>query len=210
MTPARIWCALLCLLSAGCAVGPNYQRPKVNPPAVYRGQPASSPPGPSTASLGNQKWWEVFQDPVLQQLIRTALEKNYDVGVAATRVLEAQASLGITRANQFPTATAGVEGYSQRNPKISSTFPTYQANVAEVDLSVVWNLDFWGKYRRQTEAARDNLLATEWGRQAVVTSLVSTIAADYFQLRELIWHWRFRNALWLRDRIHSASPGCWP
>jgi multidrug efflux system outer membrane protein len=185
MTQLRVACALLCLFSAGCAVGPNYQRPKVNPPAVYRGQPASSPAQPSTASLGNEKWWEIFQDRVLQQLIRTALDENYDVRIAATRVLQAQAELGITRANQFPTATAGAQGYSQRNPKISGAFPSYEANVAEVDLSVVWNLDFWGKYRRQTEAARDNLLSTEWGRQAVITSLVSTMATDYFQLREL-------------------------
>ena len=185
MTQTWVWCALLCLFSVGCTVGPNYQRPKVKPPAVYRGQPAGPPPPPSTASLGNQKWWEVFQDRALQQLIRTALEQNYDVRIAATRVLQAQAELGITRASQFPTATAGVQAYSQRNPKISPAFPSYQANVGEADLSVVWNLDFWGKYRRQTEAARDNLLATEWGRQAVVTSLVSTIATDYFQLREL-------------------------
>ena len=82
-------------------------------------------------------------------------------------------------------AAAGAQGYSERNPKISSAFPSYEANVAEVDLSVIWNLDFWGKYRRQTEAARDNLLASEWGRQAVISSLVSTLAADYFQLREL-------------------------
>jgi multidrug efflux system outer membrane protein len=185
MTQLRVACALLCLFSAGCAVGPNYQRPKVNPPAVYRGQPRTSPPPPSTASLGNEKWWEIFQDRVLQQLIRTALGQNYDVRIAATRVLQAQAELGITRANQFPIATAGAQGYSQRNPKISGAFPSYEANVAEVDLSVVWNLDFWGKYRRQTEAARDNLLSTEWGRQAVITSLVSTMATDYFQLREL-------------------------
>jgi multidrug efflux system outer membrane protein len=113
------------------------------------------------------------------------LQQNYDVRVAATRVLQAQAALGITRANQFPTAAAGVQAFSENNPKISSTIPAYEANAAEVNLSVVWNLDFWGKYRRQTEAARDNLLATEWGRQAVIISVVSSVAADYFQLREL-------------------------
>jgi len=185
MTQLRMWCALLCLFSAGCTVGPNYQRPKVNPPPVFRAQPQGSSPQPSTASLGNEKWWEVFQDRVLQQLIRTALDQNYDVRIAATRVLQAQAELGITRAGQFPTVASGAQAYSQRNPKIAATFPSYEANAAEVDLSLLWNLDFWGKYRRQTEAARDNLLATEWGRQAVITSLVSTVATDYFQLREL-------------------------
>ena len=185
MKRLRICCALTCLSLTGCTVGPNYHRPKVNPPDVYRGQPSSSSPQPTTVSLGNEKWWELFKDPVLQQLIRTALQQNYDVRVSATRVLQAQAELGITRSNQFPTAAAGAQGYSERNPKISSAFPSYEANVAEIDLSVIWNLDFWGKYRRQTEAARGNLLATEWGRQAVITSVVSSLAADYFQLREL-------------------------
>jgi outer membrane protein, multidrug efflux system len=185
MNRLRICFALACWLLAGCAVGPNYHRPKVNPPDVYRAQSATSSPQPATVSLGNEKWWEVFRDPVLEQLIRTALKQNYDVRVAATRVLQAQAELTITRANQFPMAAAGAQGYSERNPKISSAFPSYEANVAEVDLSVIWNLDFWGRYRRQTEAARDNLLASEWGRQAVITSVVSTLAADYFQLREL-------------------------
>jgi len=177
--------ALICLSLAGCAVGPNYHRPPISVPAAYRGQPPSAVPQPSSASLGNEKWSQVFQDPVLQQLIRTALQQNYDVRIAATRVLEAQAELGITRANQFPMAAAGAQAYSERNPKISSAFNSYQTNVAEVNLSVIWNLDFWGKYRRETEAARDNLLATEWGRQAVITSVVSSVAAGYFQLREL-------------------------
>jgi outer membrane protein, multidrug efflux system len=185
MKRLRICCALACLSLAGCAVGPNYRRPKVNAPDIYRGaSPTPSPQPAAVVSLGNEKWWEVFRDPVLQQLIRTALQQNYDVRVAATRVLQAQAELGITRAGQFPTAAAGAQGFSERNPKISSAFPSYDANAAEVDLSVIWNLDFWGKYRRQTEAARDTLLATEWGRQAVITSVVSSLATDYFQLRQ--------------------------
>jgi outer membrane protein, multidrug efflux system len=170
---------------AGCSVGPNYKRPAIDTPSAYRGAPPGQSSAASAESLGNEKWWEVFQDPVLQQLIRTALQQNYDVQTAAARVLQAQAQLGITRANQFPMAGAGAEGFSERNPKISSVFPSYQANAAEVDLSVIWNLDFWGKYRRQTEAARATLLATEWGRRTVLSSVVSSVAAAYFQLREL-------------------------
>jgi outer membrane protein, multidrug efflux system len=185
MRTLRSCWALVYLSLAGCAVGPNYHRPAVSVPAAYRGQPPTAVPQPSSAPLGNEKWWQVFPDPVLQQLIRTALRQNYDARIAATRVLEAQAELGITRANQFPMAGAGAQAYSERNPKISSVFGSYQTNVAEVDLSVIWNLDFWGKYRRETEAARDNLLATEWGHRAVITSVVSSVAADYFQLREL-------------------------
>jgi multidrug efflux system outer membrane protein len=123
----------------------------------------------------------------LQQLIRTAFEQNYDVRIAASRVLQAQAQLGITRANQFPTVSAGAQVFSEGNPKISSSFPSYQANAGEVDLAVVWNLDFWGKYRRQTEAARASLLSSQWGHRAVLASVVSSVATDYFTLRELDW-----------------------
>lgn len=185
MRSLGIYLALVCLSSTGCAVGPNYRRPAVGVPATYRAQPPTAVPQPSSASLGNEKWWQVFQDPVLQQLIRTALLQNYDVRIAATRILQAQAELGITRASEFPMAAAGAQALSERNPKISSAFGSYQTNVAEVDLSAIWNLDFWGKYRRETEAARDSLLATEWGRRAVITSVVSSVAVDYFQLRDL-------------------------
>jgi outer membrane protein, multidrug efflux system len=171
------------LLLAGCMVGPNYQRPPIDAPGVYRDDRQTSTA--SAESLGNEKWWEVFQDPVLQQLIRTALEQNYDLRIAASRVLQAHAQLGITRANQFPTVSAGAEAFSQRNPKISSSFPSYEANAGEVDLAVVWNLDFWGKYRRQTEAARASLLASQWGHSAVLASVVSNVATAYFTLREL-------------------------
>ena len=179
------WYAFICLSMTGCAVGPNYHRPTVNPPDVYRGHLPNSSSQTTAVSLGSEKWWEVFQDPVLQQLIRSALQQNLDVRVAAARVLQAQAELGITRAAQFPTASAGVQAFSENNPKIASAFPAYEANDGEVNLSVIWNLDFWGKYRRQTEAVRANLLATEWGRQAAIISVVSSVAADYFQLREL-------------------------
>ncbi len=180
-------------LLAACAVGPNYRRPTIEVPAAYRGagpqfaepQATRSQATGSAKSLGNEKWWELFDDPTLQRLIRTALRQNYDVRIAASRVLQAQAELGITRANEFPIVSAGAEAFTERNPKISSAFPAYQANAGQVDLSVIWNLDFWGKYRRETEAARASLLASIWGRRAVVDSVVSETASDYFQLREL-------------------------
>jgi outer membrane protein, multidrug efflux system len=170
-------------LLAGCAVGPNYKRPAVNVPTDYRAaMPAQSGPA---ASLGNEKWWDVYQDPVLTQLIRTAIEQNYDVRIAATRVIEAQDQLGIVRANQFPSAGVGASIFSEQNAKVSSLFPAYEVNAGEVNLSVIWNLDFWGKYRRQTEAARAQMLASEWGQRAVISSLVANVAIAYFQLRAL-------------------------
>jgi outer membrane protein, multidrug efflux system len=173
------------LLLAGCAVGPKYKRPVVDTPGSYRGENSSESSAGSVGSLGNEKWWEVFQDPDLQQLIRTAVQQNYDAQIAAARVLQAQAQLGITRANQFPMVGAGAQLFSERNPKISGAFPSYEANAGQLNLSVLWNLDFWGKYRRETEAARANLLASEWGRRAVLSSVVSSVATAYFQLREL-------------------------
>jgi len=166
---------------AGCAVGPNYKRPIVNLPADYHAAARSD----SVASLGNEKWWDVYQDPVLTQLIHTALQQNYDVRIAATRVLEAQAQLGITRANQFPSASVGVGVFSQQNAKVSSLFPAYEVNAGQLNLSAIWSLDFWGKYRRQTEESRAQLLATKWGQQAVISSLVANLATAYFQLRAL-------------------------
>ena len=175
------------LLLGGCTVGPKYQRPAIDTPSAYRdgGTAQAQTPVAAAESLGNEKWWDVFQDPVLQQLIRTALQQNYDVRIAATRVLQAQAELGIARANQFPMVGAGAQVLSERDPKISDAIPSYQTNVGQVDLSVIWNLDFWGKYRRETEAARAQLLASEWGRRAVLTTVVSSVASAYFQLREL-------------------------
>src|SRR5580700_9897656 len=172
------------VLEAGCMMGPKYKRPAVNVPQQYR------TPEPQQAtqasSLGNEQWWQLYQDPVLTQLIHTAIAQNYDLRIAAARVLEAQAQVGITRSNQFPSASVGADIYSsQQNATVTKVFPAYQVNAGELNLSVIWNLDFWGKYRRQTEAARAQLLATEWGQRAVISSLVANVATAYFQLRAL-------------------------
>ncbi|MFZ3215695.1 MAG: efflux transporter outer membrane subunit [Candidatus Acidiferrales bacterium] len=176
-------CALA-LCFTGCTVGPNYKRPDVNTPSTYRADPAAGAGAPSAESIGDAKWWTVFQDPQLQALIRTALQQNYDVRIAATRVLQAQAQLGITRADQFPTLSAGADLNATRNPK-TPIYPSYQMNSGTVSLSAAWELDFWGKYRRATEAARANLLGSEWGQRAVISTLVSNVASAYFQLRAL-------------------------
>jgi multidrug efflux system outer membrane protein len=172
------------LLSAGCAVGPNYKRPIVDVPGTYRGAMQQDAAPPAAESLGDQKWWEVFQDKQLQDLIHTALQQNYDVRIAATRILEAQAQLGITRADQLPTVSAGAQAVNQRNPR-GKFFPAYETSANQVNLALAWELDFWGKYRRATESARANLLANQWAREAVVSTLVSDVATAYFELRAL-------------------------
>jgi multidrug efflux system outer membrane protein len=136
-------------------------------------------------SFGDQTWWDVFQDPELQGLIRTALQNNYDVRVAATRILEAQAQLGITRADQLPTIGASAGTVNERIPNQKPVNQEYETSANSVGASLLWDLDFWGKYRRATEAARANLLATEWAHKAVINTLVSNVAASYFQLRAL-------------------------
>jgi multidrug efflux system outer membrane protein len=177
--------SLTMLLSAGCAVGPNYKRPSTDVPGMYRGTTPAEAEQPATSrSFGDQKWWEVFQDKQLQDLIHTALQQNYDVRIAATRILQAQAQVGITRADQLPTISGGALAVNERNPK-TKLFRQYETSANQLDLSLVWELDFWGKYRRATEAARANLLATEWAHEAVVSTLVSDVATAYFQIRSL-------------------------
>jgi multidrug efflux system outer membrane protein len=172
------------LLSAGCAVGPNYKRPIVDVPGTYRGAMQQDAAPPAAESLGDQKWWEVFQDKELQDLIHTALQQNYDVRIAATRILQAQAQLGITRADQLPTISAGAQALNERNPR-TKNFRPFETSANQVDLSLAWELDFWGKYRRATESARATLLANQWAREAVISTLVSDVATAYFELRAL-------------------------
>ncbi|MCI0421825.1 MAG: efflux transporter outer membrane subunit [Acidobacteria bacterium] len=174
---------MLAAFCSGCTVGPDYKRPEVVAPGAYRGLPAPEA-APGTLSFGDQKWWEAFQDETLQQLIRLALEQNYDVRIAATRILEARAQLGITRADQFPTVSANAAAANERIPS-SLGQPAVETSVNQVSVSLAWELDFWGRYRRATESARAVLLASEWARQVVISTLVSEVATAYFQLREL-------------------------
>ena len=175
---------VLALLGSGCAVGPNYKRPAVSVPDAYRGLTPEEAAKTQAASIGDQKWWEIFQDEQLRSLIRTAVQQNYDVRIAASRILAAQAQLGITRADQFPNVIAGA-GISDNRSAKSTFLPAFEGSTGHVDLSAAWELDFWGKYRRATEAARANLLASEWARQEVLATLVANVVGAYFQLRAL-------------------------
>jgi multidrug efflux system outer membrane protein len=166
----------------GCTLGPKYKRPAAPVPDTFRG---SAPSVPTTAqSLGDQKWWTVYEDPQLQALIREALAQNYDARIAAARVLQAQAALGITRADQFPSIFAGASATNERFAQTRVT-PAFETSPIQVNLGLAWELDFWGKFRRATEAARAEMLATEWGQRAVLSSLVSNVATAYFELLEL-------------------------
>jgi multidrug efflux system outer membrane protein len=182
-TVLSIACSLAVLIT-GCTVGPNYKRPNVDVPADYREATTADLSSNTAPAFGDMKWWTVFQDEQLQQLIRTAQKNNYDVRIAASRVLQAQAQLGITRADQYPNVSGGADINSTRYPKTTISQP-YQLNTGQLALTAAWELDFWGKYRRATEAARANLLASEWNQRAVMNTLISNVATSYFQLREL-------------------------
>jgi multidrug efflux system outer membrane protein len=174
----------------GCAVGPDYHRPAVQAPQNFRSPEPL--PAPQATSLADLKWWEVFKDEKLQDLIRAALAANYDLRDAVARVAEARASLGVTRSNQFPQA--GTSGNLQltrlsRDGSFqlpASLVPSQNRNWGEATLNLLsFEVDIWGRLRRATEAARANLLSAEENRKAVVVTLVSDVATDYLHLREL-------------------------
>jgi outer membrane protein, multidrug efflux system len=165
-------------LSAGCITGPNYQKPAVPTPSMYRGGSSA----PDVSSFGDQKWWDVFQDDALRELIRTALKQNYDVRIAAARIVEARAQLGIVRADQLPEVGAQASIVNERTPRVVGR-PPVETNATQLGASLGWELDFWGKFRRATESARATLVAQEWAQRQIVSSLVSDVATAYFQLR---------------------------
>jgi outer membrane protein, multidrug efflux system len=175
--------SLFATLCSGCMAGPNYKKPAVPAPSVHRGGSAEQRLQPDVVSFGDQRWWDAFQDDALRSLMRTALQQNYDVRIAAARIVEARALLGITQADQLPEVSAGVSAVNQRLPQ-SPGRPPIETSATQVSLSAVWELDFWGEFRRATESARAGLLSEEWARRHIISSLVSDVAAAYFQLRE--------------------------
>jgi len=180
MTSLKISVASLVVLSlCACKVGPNYKRPALSVPDQYRNAPELTTQAPSGDQFAQMKWWTVFQDETLQALIKEALANNYDMKIAASRVLQANASLGVTRANQFPQVN-GAFGITNERNTFYPNAPTF--DIASLSLSYI--VDFWGQYRRATEAARATLLATQYGQNVVQVTLISSVASDYFLLRQ--------------------------
>lgn len=176
----------LLIAMAGCSVGPKYVRPPVTAPAVYRGADGAPVSSSDQESLGDQKWAQVFHERELQDLIQAALENNYDVQIAAQRVLEAQSQLAIIRSQQFPTATVGGTGIgADLGSSVGNGLPSGAVAAGFFNLSATWTPDFWGLYRRQTEAQRAQLLGQVWAQRAVRITLVQQVATAYFHLRSL-------------------------
>jgi len=170
-------------LLAGCKVGPNYARPAVTAPPAFRGAEGAQVSSDTKGSLGDEQWAAVYREPELQELIRKALANNYDVKIAAQRILEQKAQVKITRANEFPTLSFGGTGIGASLPSSLGTSIASPLVDGAFSLNASWTPDFWGQYRRQTEAARATLFAQEWAQRAVRLTLVEDVATDYIQLR---------------------------
>jgi len=172
-------------LLAGCTVGPDYERPDVELPEAWREPGATQ----ETASLADTPWWELFQDPELQSLIEIALEENRDLRIAVERIEEARALYGFTKADLFPkvdaVGQAGKVGFSRNGTLPPPPGEDRDSSIYSVGASVFWELDFFGRIRRATEAQQAILFATEEARRAVVLTLVSEVARVYVELRDL-------------------------
>lgn len=176
---------------AGCTLGPDYERPALDIPIDYEEQISVG------ESIVNLNWWELFEDPQLQELIEIALSENKDLGIALSRIEEAYAALTITRSDQFPTLDAsGSGGRGKISEEINPNARTDYNFLASLDL--FYEIDFWGKFRRATEAQRAELLATEASYRNVTISLVSDVASLYFLLRD------FDEQLLISKRTYEA------
>ena len=178
-----IFSFVVAALLSGCTIGPDYKRPAVARPETFRGQATAE-----AASLADVPWWEAFQDPILKGLIQDALGSNYDVRIAAARVQEARANLGVARSDYFPSLDYG--GGASRARMLPGVLGGVGAQAPASDLysatmSMSWELDIWGRIRRSNEAARATLLSTEDARRGVWLTLVSDLAQAYFQLLAL-------------------------
>ena len=179
---------IVAALASGCMMGPDYARPPVEMPAAHRD--VAAPAGPAApGSLAETPWSEVFRDDVLRELVQTALAHNFDIRMAAERVVQARERLGIARSALFPEVEAGVSTAANRRSEVGSTIvpPGVPAQVewGRADFAVRWEIDVWGRVRRLNEAARAEFLATEEARRAVVTTLVADVSATYLELRSL-------------------------
>ena len=188
---AILFAAVLLAAAVGCTVGPKYKQPAYPTPPAFRGADDAAVISEAQGSLGDEQWAQVFREPELQDLIRKALINNYDLRVAAQRILEQQAQVQITRSQQFPTLSVGGSGLGVDAPALNNITgggSNYIANpivAGSFSLSAAWNPDFWGLYRKQTEAARATLLAQTWAQRAVRLTLVQEVATTYIQLRAL-------------------------
>lgn len=179
--------AALGLAAAGCTVGPNYERPKLEPPAQHRDVPAQA----AAESVADAPWWQIYSDPALQTLIREGIANNLDLRAASARVVESRALAGIAKSYLYPDVGVGFGTTQEQrsrvgDPKLTEEqVPDRTYSNWALSGSLSWEIDLFGRLRRNKEAAFAQYLATEEGRRAVLITLVGDIASTYFYLREL-------------------------
>jgi NodT family efflux transporter outer membrane factor (OMF) lipoprotein len=178
---------LTSVLAASCMVGPNYTRPAVPTPAGFRAGDTAA----TNVSLADTKWFDLFQDQTLTQLVNGALQQNFDLRIAAERVLQARALFRVTRADQFPTVDASASIIQTRIPTVGANAGAPPDAIdrdfgyAQAGFNLGWEIDVWGRLRRLTESARAQYFATEEARRGVVTTLVADVTESYLALRAL-------------------------
>jgi outer membrane protein, multidrug efflux system len=165
---------LIATVATACTLGRNYERPSIQTPSTYR----SASGQPTAASLADLQWFELFRDDTLNGLIKTALQENFELRIAAQRVLQARAAYGITSAGQWPTVDASADIIAARSSQVGASY-------AQAGFSFGWELDVWGRLRRLNEAARAQYLGTEEARRGVITTLVADVSQTYLALRAL-------------------------
>ncbi len=166
----------------GCSVGPHYQRPVVMPPANFRGLEGQ----PSSESLADTAWWDLFTDDQLKSLIDEALRNNYDMRIAVWRVEEARAQAGISRSQFYPQIDySATISRARQSIYVAPAAKGKAATAYQADVGVSWEIDLWGRIRQLNEAARAQYLATEEAHRGVRLSLVAEVSREYFQLRDL-------------------------
>jgi len=168
------------IVTTGCMVGPNYHRPVVQTPGAYRDLSENPQAQAQAASFADLPWWQVFQEPQLQELIRTALKENYDLQLATERIGAARAQVAITRSSLFPQVQGSATFAGGKDPTSEAKY-----NILGLTADAAFQLDLFGRLRRATEASRAELLATEDARNTVALTLVSDVASDYFTLLQL-------------------------
>jgi len=185
MSRSAILVTLSVLLLTSCAIGPNYKRPMVPVPAQYNGPPAAV-----NSSIADLSPFDLFKDPTLTDLLKTALAQNNDLSIAAERVLEARAQYGITRSGQFPSLDATAQFNAARTSSVGSyTFVPPGSNLAasftQAGFALSWELDVWGRVRRLTESARAQYLATDEARHGIMSTVIADATTNYLNLLEL-------------------------
>jgi len=193
---SHILSALISLTLAGCLVGPDFEPPVIETPEVYRFSDEE------LDELVNLKWWELFNDPVLKVLVDTALEENKDILIAIARIEEARAVLGFTGADQYPTID--INGAAATGTLFNSQSFDDSLKAVSIAPVVNWEIDFWGKFRRATESARADLIATEYGARSVQISLISEVVSTYFLLLDFHQRLEISNET-LKSRDDSLS-----